>query len=69
MMSMDILSADALPKKNRFRPQNFNPAARKLFVFVSIFSKLLLAFVGRNFPQLAFSSAGHTKLLRLAAIT
>ena len=40
-----------------------------LLVLVSIFSELLLAFVGRNLPQLAFSSAGHIKLLRLAAIT
>jgi len=34
---------------------------------VSIFSELLLAFVCRNFPQLAFSSAGHYGLLGLLA--
>jgi hypothetical protein len=31
-----------------------------LFILVSIFPQLLLAFVGRNLPQFAFSSAGHS---------
>ena len=43
-------------------------AARNLLVLVSIFSELLLAFVGRNLLQFAFSSAGHIKLLGLTAI-
>jgi hypothetical protein len=30
-----------------------------LFLLVSIFPKLFFALVGRNFAQLAFSSAGH----------
>jgi hypothetical protein len=30
-----------------------------LFLLVSIFPKLLLALMGRNLAQLAFSSAGH----------
>ena len=39
-----------------------------LFVLVSVFSEFFLAFMGRNLPQFAFSSAGHFKLLRLIAI-
>jgi hypothetical protein len=31
----------------------------ELFVLVSVLPQLLLAFVGRNFSQFAFSSAGH----------
>jgi hypothetical protein len=30
-----------------------------LFVLVSVFPQLFLAFVGGDFPQFAFSSAGH----------
>ena len=35
-----------------------------LFVLVSVFSELLLAFMGRYLPKFAFSSAGHTRLLK-----
>ena len=54
--------------KNQARAAE-KPAAGTLLVLVSILSKLLLAFVGRNLPQFAFSSAGHYRLLRLTAIT
>jgi len=37
-----------------------------LFAFMSIFAQFFLAFVGRNFPQFTFSSAGHLILLILA---
>jgi hypothetical protein len=33
-----------------------------------VLSELLLAFMGRNLPQFAFSSAGHIRLLGLQAI-
>ena len=37
-----------------------------LFVLVSILSELLLALMGRNFPQFAFSSAGHPDSLGIS---
>jgi hypothetical protein len=39
--------------------ESFPAAPEPLFVLVSVLSKLLLAFMRRNLPQFAFSSAGH----------
>jgi hypothetical protein len=45
------------PKCGKLPAHRQKPAA--LFVLVSILPKLLLALMGRNFAQFAFSSAGH----------
>jgi hypothetical protein len=34
---------------------------KPLFILVSVLPQLLLAFMGGDFPQFAFSSAGHFK--------
>jgi hypothetical protein len=49
-----IIGIDS-PKTGRLGARVSKPS----FVLMSVFSELLLAFVRRNLPQFAFSSAGH----------
>ena len=51
------------------RIHNGDPLWTDLFILMSILSELLLAFVGCNLPQFAFSSAGHYRLLRLSSLS
>jgi hypothetical protein len=57
---MTLLWVDEI-KPSVFRRFNHQNIAKLFFVFVTIFSKLFLALMGRNFMSFSFSTAGHNR--------